>query len=297
MRARALSVAALLVVATLATGQVTRLNCGPARVGCGPATANAPTTTTTTLATIGAPSWVPSMLAAYMLDEASGTRVNAQGTTSRNLTEGTPPVAADTTNKMEGIAAAGPLTGLQNLYTTDATLIALPAPFTCGFWARPTVASSATVLAVNNALTNGFVVNYNNGGQWEWDNEGFTALIFGVAAVNTWSHIVVRQSGGVSQPFQNGVVSTPATRAFTTSTGSYFVVGGQSGGSAFQGQVDEVWCSGAGLSAQSICRICSCGVRGEQCTCTGTAFASTGRNATACGSCTLPADCSAAAPS
>jgi hypothetical protein len=270
--------------------------CGSAVDCCVPTTLP-PTTSTTIPGQTLPPSWVSGMLTAYMLDEAAGNvRVNLQGIASRNLTEGSGPVAADAVNKMEGTAALGPLTGLQNLSTTDATLIALPAPFTCGFWARPTGIASGTILGVNNASTNGFDVNYNNSGNWEWDNMGFPGLIFGTAPLNTWTHLVVRQSGGVSQPFQNGVASTAASRGFTPSTGTLFVVGGQASGSAFQGEVDETWCSGSAVADTSICRICACGLRGEQCLCSGTAYVSTGRKATACGNCTLPAACNQATP-
>src|SRR5262249_14713463 len=114
--------------------------------------------------------------------------------------------------------------------------------------------------------------------------------------VNTWVHVVVRQVGTTSQTFTNGEARQSASRTYPVSTGANFVVGGVDSGAAFPGQVDEAWCAATGLSDLAICRICSCGVRGEQCTCSGTSYTSTGRNASACGSCTLPADCSAVTP-
>src|SRR5262245_25686948 len=98
--------------------QPSRVDCGAARAGCGPAAAGRPGTAGPTGP---APSWVAAMLAAWMLDEASGAvRVNAQGTTSRNLAlHGT--VAQNTTTKQEGAASAQAVTTGNWLETTDVT--------------------------------------------------------------------------------------------------------------------------------------------------------------------------------
>lgn len=93
MRARALSLggAALLLVATLAAGQVTRLNCGPARVGCGPGTANAPTTTTTTTSTT-------TTLATVVVPSAGFSDANCPATVPGA------PTATSTTNTLTAVA-------------------------------------------------------------------------------------------------------------------------------------------------------------------------------------------------
>ena len=61
------------------------------------------------------------------------------------------------------------------------------------------------------------------------------------------------------------------------------------------GQFDECFVANTAFSDAAICRICSCGLRGEQCSCSGASYASKGRNATHCGNCVLPA-CNAATP-
>src|SRR5258707_363362 len=88
IRAGGVCIAAL-PAAALVWAEPARVGCGPGQAGCGPAAVTSVTTSTTsvtskTLAGAG-PSWVSGMLAAWMLDETSGPRVNAQGTTTRDL--------------------------------------------------------------------------------------------------------------------------------------------------------------------------------------------------------------------
>lgn len=262
---------------------------GPARVSGG-------TTTTTTLP-VGSQNWCPSMLACWMLDEASGTRTNAQGTTSRNLTESGGTTANDTTNKMEGTAAALLVANIW-LQTTDATLKAIPAPFTCGLWARKTASNSMIVFGAYNGTVNGWQVWHNSDTNWQFQMFGGGNNIYFTPgnAANTWTHVAVRYGGGASgttlQSYKDGLPRTTAEGPYIVSTGTVFQVGSGS----YAGQIDELWCAGSVLSDAAICRICSCGVRGEQCTCTGSSFATTGRNASACSSCTLPALCNAPTP-
>jgi len=256
------------------------------------------TVTTSTLAGTLAPSWVAATVAAWMFDEASGNaRVNAQGTTSRNLAEGSGPIAADATNKMEGVRSAGPLSGsAQNLWNQDATLKTLGAPVTCGFWARKTGNGGTMLSIANNVNGNGFRVTQDSGGNFSW-YFATTGMSFTPAAgTGVWAHVAVRQNGTASQTYLNGVPRESSTRTLTTSTGGFFVAGGEENGATYQGNLDELWCAAGAWSDASICRVCSCGLRGEQCTCSGTSYVITGRNASACGSCTLPADCSAATP-
>jgi hypothetical protein len=277
-------------------------NCGscPLPSACNvPDPALAVTSTTTTTSSTSTtllgqlPSWVPGMTAVYLLDEASGTRVNAQGTTARNLSEIGGTIPNDTTNKMEGTAAVT-LTVSQALQTLDAAIGAPVEPFTCGFWSRKTNSNSVVMLQIGSDHT---LMFHNSDTNWSWNLRANNLYFTPGNAANTWTHVGIRQSAGVSQTFKDGVARETSTRAWTQPTGGaiVFAVGSPASGT-FVGQVDEVWCTNTALSAASLCRICSCGIRGELCSCTGTAFNVTGRNASACGSCTLPADCTAATP-
>lgn len=289
---RAVSVAALLVAA-LASAQPARVRCGPAQGGCGPAIVAGTAATVPT-----APSWVSSMLAAWMLDEASGTRANLEGTTTRNLlaTATGGAVVNDTTNKMEGAAAAS-IPFQSYLSTSDTALRGLTPPFTCGFWIRPSLNDSYYMQ--NSTASDGFRFAIISS---KFRYKPFTSADLEASSVTipisgAFSHGVIVQSTATDCAIAvNGaIVATKSTCPFTAQSTTDFALGAGGGGGG-SGQIDEAFCTARVLSAASICRICSCGVRGELCTCAGTAFATAGRNATACGSCTLPTDCSAATP-
>ena len=110
----------------------------------------------------------------------------------------------------------------------------------------------------------------------------------------TWHHVVATYvSAGTARVYVDGAQAASMTMGTGTTTANILYLGNNFD---FFGLLDECFLTGTQLSAISVCRICSCGIRGEQCACSGTAFTSTGRNATACGSCTLPADCSATTP-
>jgi hypothetical protein len=135
----------------------TQVGCGAADTACGPAIVRALGVTTTTLGGTPAPSWVAFTIGAWMLDEPTpGARVNAQGTTARNLSE-SGPVPNDTTNKMEGTAAANPSSLPSFLFTADTTIQGIAPPFTCVIWARYTGTDTAQLPAVfRTAASPGF---------------------------------------------------------------------------------------------------------------------------------------------
>jgi hypothetical protein len=317
-RARAHAAGAALVgagvlVAALVAAQPAR-SLGPAVAGIGPASAGFPggtvATTTTTASTVTSTtsvgiSWVPSMLGVWMLDEAGTVpRVNAQGTAARDLTVigcGPGSVTSSTTDKMEGAASMGvPANGCG--YTTDG-FGGFSVPFSVGCWAKKTASGSAGAFLLHDwsAGANTFRVS-------KTATETFSFQLVNAAATPTtitttatypaatWSHVVATASAaGPLVLYVNGVQQvtgsypTPASAA----AGKNFMLGENA---TWAGQLDECFLSGQLLSAAAVCRICSCGVRGELCACSGTAFTVTGRNASACGACTLPADCSASTP-
>lgn len=234
-----------------------------------------------------APSWVPSTLAAWMLDEPTGNRVNAKGVAAYDLSvlvgvEWT----SSTTDKMEGTASAS-LTPQTERQTTG-TFGSLGTPISMGCW------SKITSGAISNMMDRNAKPQLGRGGGSvlsQFNNQdGFTTPV----ADNTWAHTVnVYQLGDVGRLYINGVQVATGTGPTTMPADNTMLRIGDSW--TLQGLVDECWIANLALSPAAICRICSCGLRGEQCTCNGAAFVSKGRNVTACGSCTLPA-CNAATP-
>jgi len=265
-------------------------------------------TTTTTLAN-AAPNWTTSFTAVWLMEESSGTRTNAQGTTTRNLSEVGGTSASNTTYFQQGAASlqSAPATSLQS---TDTALVNLGTAssiaWTCMAWARPQ--STATGRLIQNAAggTGGWYLDFIT------SNTSFQAGAGGTTTapsyrigstsvtVGTWNHVGVANHNGTGQPcniWLNGKLSQGSdTCAFNVPPGSQpFVIGGQ-GVNSFDGQLDEAACINAVLPDADLCRICSCGIDGARCSCTGTAWNVTGRNAASCGSCTLPASCTQATP-
>jgi hypothetical protein len=288
---------AALLAAALAWAGPTQVGCGPAQAGCGPAVVAVGGVTTTTLAPGPAPSWVPSMLGAWMLDESSGTRVNAQGTTARDLTVGAGS-PSNSTDRMEGAASLNITATTTDLLTNESFtgLVAL----SIGCWVKSNATNmtfamhdwtnSKNTFRLNRTLTGGYsfaVFNNNTTNLIITSPNSWTTTV--------WSHVVgTLSAAGDMALYVNGAQVATGTNAPVAAANVQLYIGDNA---TYTGLLDECVFDDLPWAAASVCRICSCGIRGEQCTCSGTAFASTGRNATACGSCTLPADCSAAAPS
>lgn len=89
-------------------------------------------------------------------------------------------------------------------------------------------------------------------------------------------------------------VATAATSAtLSDASATKFGIGTGGHGSTAAGNFDDCGWEAAVLADTALCKICSCGVDNSACTCSGTTFTGTGRRTTDCGSCTLPADCTA----
>lgn len=304
MRAPARSViGAALLVATLAAAQTkhqhgpTMGSRGPSIAGSGPGGAGGPAGGGGTSGP-PAPSWAPSMAAAWMLDETSGTRVNALGNTARDLSliDGTDPTSS--TDHMEGTRAMS-VTASQGRHTSDTTWADLLSPVSVGGWFKVSAAGKPVMHQWDAAAgTFQLIFGGNNNWQFEvWDSTAAThtaQMAFFSANTGVWYHVVGTMSSGASVTlYVNGVQTAQTTMATATTRARPVDVGENA---SYAGLIDEVFVTNLLLSPVAICRICSCGLRGEQCSCSGAAYTSSGRNATACGSCTLPADCSAATP-
>jgi hypothetical protein len=241
---------------------------------------------------------VAATLATWLLDEVSGTRVNAEGTTARDLSgiDGSDPTSS--TDRMEGTRSMS-LASSQARHTTD-TFSAVVSPISVGCWTKPSTQGFPFVMHDFQSSTAGTSQLLRGTSDFRFRvvdsvNAQKDAASAASYPTGSWFHVVgTMQSTVAVTLYVNGVqvATTPMTTASARATPLYL---GDNVG--FVGLVDECFFANTLLSAASVCRICSCGIRGEQCTCAGTAFATTGRNATACGSCTLPANCAAAAPS
>jgi len=254
--------------------------------------------TTTTLAPVPAPSWVSSMLAAWMLDEASGTRVNAQGNTSLNLTVGS--AGSTTVNKMEGAAAAD-ISGTSLSPGITTTFSNLVSPFSMGCWGRPVNGGVSYGVMMNKwPTTNGFLIDQENAAYKFYTSVAGTSFATTTPLVaGAYAHITGTYGAPTMRLYKNGALADTKTTTGTLAADSalpFQLSTTQCGGCQWSGQLDECFVANVELSAAAICRICSCGLRGEQCMCSGTSYTSTGRNAASCGSCTLPTDCSATTP-
>jgi len=264
-----------------------------------------PTTTTTSLPP--APNWTSSFLGVWHMDETTGTRVNAQGTTTRNLTESAPPIYGNTSTFIEGTASVNSSVSAY-LYSSDTTLVGLTSPFTCLFWARANTNTTGRIVenwSPGGTYGTGWWLERNAGGYFDigWGS-GTTAgggMSTGVVPPNTWAHMALTAAVGAAgcTSYLNGAYANDSGGSCTVTAPpgtQTFKAGGQITG--FDGQIDELACASRVLTAQQVCRICSCGINGSGCSCnTGTPanYTSTGRNTTYCGSCTLPV-CNAAAP-
>jgi len=244
--------------------------------------------------------WSVSLIAAWMLDESgSAVRVNSQGTVARNLTPNLP-IANDTTNKMEGVAAISPAAG-QQLTASDAGFDNAVSTYSVGCWVRPT-----GIGAIHPILQ-----HYNGSQGWLLDYPADNTIRFLVypssgaydrrtppIAQNVWTHVVGTYTHPTMAIFTNASPSTTFTVPVAAAPflATPVKMSEQFSTQAWPGQLDECFIASNALSPQAVCRICSCGVRGEKCSCQGSTYFTIGRNTSNCGGCTLPADCQASVP-
>lgn len=81
-----------------------------------------------------------------------------------------------------------------------------------------------------------------------------------------------------------------ATATLADATAEKFYIGYSTSLVAGQpGTYDACGWDATNLDDAALCRICSCGVDGSACACSGTTYTNEGRRTTFCGSCTLPA--------
>jgi len=113
-----------------------------------------------------------------------------------------------------------------------------------------------------------------------------------------WSHqvCVYDHSAQELDSYSGGVASAVSATSATDGLNVRNPFIGRVTGTSFDRYIDEAWVYAGDLGAVNICRVCSCGVSGAGCTCSGTAWVDEGLNDSDCGSCTLPTNCNDASP-
>jgi hypothetical protein len=120
-------------------------------------------------------------------------------------------------------------------------------------------------------------------------------------SINTWHHVIVAVdvTNDTLKIFldgaQDGSTSYTGTGTWTyaatgSAGGAFSLSDGFSSGYGLTGHLDEWFDTTTPVTSSLACYLCSCGVANDQ-SCMGVpggSFTATGRNASACGSCTLP---------
>jgi hypothetical protein len=302
---------------------------------CAPTTSTTTTTTSTTTTTTAgatAPNWTSSFLAVWLMEEATdGPWASQINSTTRDFQFASIPgnhATKDTTNKMQGTASVSGNGTVIELATTGATGDALENPtltngLSFGCWARDTHNDSSgtetllfgSMVGTGAGTGGGFgieevdvsprwraISSYNGGviladpGAADGTTRGAFTHAVGVyhRDPGAGSDSISTYVNGQASKVQTG---TAGVRIMTGSnqyvTG--FTIENVSTGRAQVGNLDECFVIALELPATDVCRICSCGIDGSLCTCSGTSYTSSGRRTTSCNTCTLP-NCNQATP-
>lgn len=258
------------------------------------------------IAAIAAPDWASSFVAVYKMNDGALTTDSGPN----NYTMGTfggPTVS--TTVKIEG-SGAGQFTSSNgmNLAHSAGPLLNQTGDVTYGGWVHRSDNDTNYVLYSQNI---GYVRNYalfstpnprcyivDSGG----NKDALSTVILGTSEWR-WSACRASMSLTNLDVFVDGVKDGAGTTIAGTGLagGTNDILGiprdEHTGASGLDGYVDEIFVHGGALTDAALCRICACGVDGLLCTCDGTAFATTGRRVTSCGSCSLSGlSCNAATP-
>ena len=264
------------------------------------------------------PDWGDNMIAWWSLDENGTTDRVAAGTCGSgcNLVE-SGSIPNDSSIKQEGSASNyWNITEGDVLACTDANCSALERAgsgdhsLTWGTWLYPDIVALGTSLMEKGPFlgTTGFMLNLFDPASIQcWIDT--TSRLGGVLVASDWVHVacvfndsastVAGHGGDTLTTYTDVVPSSEASVSAMTENASDFTV--SVFGTPMRAHLDEMFVYAGAMSTASICRICSCGISGSLCKCgsgpSTTNFSSTGRNGSECGACTLPADCTAAAPS
>ncbi len=242
--------------------------------------------------------WSTQFWGLWRMEENSGTRADSSGN-GRDLAEvgGTAPAAA----AVEGAASVDLIDAQESLSRATDNLSAQSITFGC--WAYPTESGGGDIVG-RWASNVGWQLERRVSGARSLCRVGAVSDSFqspGVMDQDTWTHAVCAYSAasGNIQSYANGLADTvDAGVATLAASATNLRVGTGDSAGKLQARIDECFVFAGRLDTAAICRVCSCGVNGAACSCSGivpTQYADTGRNATMCGGCALPA-CNLTAP-
>ena len=278
-------------------------------------TATGTSTSTATPTTSDAVNWSPFFVAVWEMEEATNaTRINTTTTscgTSCDLSV-VNTADKDTTNKVIGTASASfdgvtATDTLSCLFANCGSALNLAGSASWGCFIKQTgdlgiyerfagtLASTLFEWGFFGKTTNAFTCRAVNSGNTSLetssnnskagDDGNFHAA--GCSFDDATDFITLYQDGVFGN---NSTLGAFAMQSVASGLGE---IGGAN--ALFAGNEDECYLYSGVLTAADFCRICSCGVDGSLCTCSGTSYVTSGRNSASCGSCTLPS-CNAATP-
>ena len=204
---------------------------------------------------------VPSLVAAYPFNEASGTTVR-DGTWHEG--SGNPGTISGATRTAEGkYGGALSFDGVDDWVTVpDANSFDLTTGMTLEAWVRPTAAASDWTTALLKERPGGlaYALYAADGagnppaGYINRNGTDVQAAGASVLPLNAWSHLAVTYDGAALRLYVNGteVGSTPETGSITTSTGPLRIGGNAVWGEFFTGLIDEVRVYNHALTAAQI---------------------------------------------
>lgn len=282
--------------------------------------------------TVSAPSWAPYMVAYWTLDEGgASTRANTAGAGTCGGTQsncdltrnGTP--TNDTTYFKQGTGSNTFDGSTDWLFCSNATCTALDIKSTGGLH---TGSVSFGCWATENTLAAsgeiGAIIGKHDGtyGYELLLDYGLALATFSTAkcqidSYTTWIPSYSTLLTAQRAPFINHYICTyddasstqtiyangnlqkdlgnsgfVGTTYMLTSNSTNFKIGSSGNAGDFYGYVDECFVYRGVLSNRDACRICSCGVDGSLCTCSGdNNWVNKGRWDTDCGDCPLPTSC------
>src|SRR5574342_82862 len=287
-------------------------------------TTSTSTTTSSTTSTVPAPDWSDeTAIVLYLRDEEvspSTTDLTDSSPATNNLSSG-----MCSTATADGVHFWDGATSLNNDGVgsdtcefgcnagdgcTDSNFRFTSGDFTCGFMGRPSSTASgdhALILGTSVGLSPGGWQIYKDliTGKWAFyiadGSDGVSVLSTTNATNDVTAMVTVRYDASTDTMFirDNGVQEDSATQQSPSAFGTDVHLMGSAGlaDPAFTGSLDHIWCANRAFNNLSMCRVEVCGLKGELCTCNGTAYVTRPKPITSGGpiNCTLPS-CNTASP-
>lgn len=241
-----------------------------------------------------AESWYPSVDMVFNFEESAAPYASSGFTSSVNFAGG---ASTDTTNFMQGSGSLAITTAGSNAGDT----VNIGSDMTMGCWYRPTGYNFGNQFLLFGDNGGGGTITaalrLTSGGLLDCSNvaSSYTATSTSVATLNTWTHLVCRSDSGTNkiEAFVNATNEGNVTGTMNLGLRDLAINHRSNALLRGAGSLDECFVKDGALTDAQICHICSCGIDGSLCTCDSGTYTEKGRNATYCGSCTLPTTCGA----